>query len=304
MEKVIITGPTGAIGIALIQELIKNKIYVTAVCRENSQRISNIPKSEYVNVVECNLERIANLPQMVSEKYDVFFHFAWDCTTGESRNNTSAQVNNIKYTIEAVEAACKMGCRRFVGAGSQAEYGRVEGILNAGTPTNPENGYGIAKLCAGQLSRIRCQQLNMDHIWTRILSVYGPFDGSGTMIMSAINKLLKGEKPSFTKGEQKWDYLYAKDAGLAMKLIAEKGISGKVYCIGSGKSQMLCQYIEILRDNISTDLPLGIGDIPYAPKQVMQLCADITELTQDTGFRPRYSFEEGIKETIEWCRGA
>ncbi len=59
----------------------------------------------------------------------------------------------------------------FIGAGSQAEYGRVEGKLNSQVPAFPENGYGMAKLCAGQMTRIQCESWESD-IWTRILSVY------------------------------------------------------------------------------------------------------------------------------------
>ena len=57
-----------------------------------------------------------------------------------------------------------------------------------------------------------------------------------------------------------------------------------------------------MRAYISPNAELGIGEIPYAPKQVMYLCADISELTVDTGFVPKYTFEEGIQETIEWYK--
>ena len=77
------------------------------------------------------------------------------------------------------------------------------------------------------MSRILCEQKQIEHIWTRILSIYGPYDGENTMIMSSIGKLLRGEKPALTKGEQQWDYLYSKDAGYAMYLLGEKGVSGK-----------------------------------------------------------------------------
>ena len=124
-------------------------------------------------------------------------------------------------------------------------------------------------MCAGQMSRIACEQEGMEHIWTRILSIYGPCDGMNTMIMSVIRILLNGEKPSCTKGEQQWDYLYAKDAGYALYLLGEKGISGKTYCIGSGKTRQLREYIEIIRDKIDKKLTLGIGEISYAKQQVM-----------------------------------
>lgn len=303
MERAVITGPTGSIGVALIQELIQHNIKVYAVCRPGSKRVDNLPQSPLVSVVACDLRELEHLSDMIHEKCDVFYHFGWDGTFGNARNNMQGQLKNIQYTLDAVEAAARLGCHKFVGAGSQAEYGRVEGKLTADTPAFPENGYGIAKLCAGQMSRILCEQKQMEHVWTRILSIYGPYDSMNTMIMSAIGKLLQGEKPLLTKGEQQWDYLYSKDAGYAMYLLGEKGISGKIYCIGSGMTRTLSDYVKILRDDISPELELGFGEVPYAPKQVMYLCADISELTGDTGFSPRYSFEEGIKETIEWYKG-
>ena len=64
----------------------------------------------------------------------------------------------------------------------------------------------------------------------------------------------------------------------------------------------LKEYIDIIGQNANKNVTIGYGDIPYGPLQVMYLCADITALREDTGFEPRYSFEDGIKETIEWCR--
>lgn len=303
MQRVIITGGTGSIGIALIQKFISEKINVVVICREKSKRIARIPNSSYVTVIKCNIENIKDLPKLIQGKYDVFYHLAWADTFGEGRNNIDSQMRNIEYTLAAVEVAAKLGCKRFVGAGSQAEYGRFEGSLNAMTPTFPENGYGIAKLCAGQLSRIRCRQLGMEHIWTRVLSIYGPCDGEKTMISTVIRQLLEGKRPSCTRGEQLWDYLYAKDAGTAFYLLGEKGKDQKVYCIGSGRAKPLKDYICCVRDMIDPQLPVGFGEIPYGEKQVMHLCADIEELTADTGFLPQYSFQEGIKETIAWMKG-
>lgn len=302
MENVIITGPTGAIGMALMQLLINRNIRVTAICHRGSKKIDRIPFSKKIKIVECNLDEIKSLENVLEPNYDIFYHLAWDCTTGDSRNDIDAQVKNIQYTIDAVEVAAKLGCRKFIGAGSQAEYGRYEGMLNADVPTFPENGYGSAKLCAGQMSRIRCRQLGMEHIWTRILSVYGPYDGEKTMVMSLIRQLLNGQRPKCTKGEQIWDYIYSKDAANALYLLAERGIDGKIYCIGSGKGIPLAEYMRMIRDSINPKLEIGIGDIPYGNKQVMYLWADISELKHDVGFEPVYSFEKGIKETIEWMR--
>lgn len=302
MKKAIITGPTGSIGIALINKLISENIEVVAVCRPGSKRISRIPQPDKVQITECGLDEISKLGDMINGGADVFYHFAWDGTFGNSRNDMRLQNDNIKYALDAVTVAKELGCSKFIGAGSQAEYGRVEGVLRPDTPAFPENGYGIAKLCAGQMTRIMCEQLGIEHVWTRILSIYGPYDGENTMIMSVISKLLKGEKPSLTPGGQMWDYLYSKDVANAFYLLGEKGKNGSIYCLGGGEARPLKEYVEILKDAIDEKLELGFGDVPYGDKQVMHLCADITNLTEDTGFRPEVRFEDGIRETIEWVK--
>ena len=174
MNKIAITGATSMLGIALIKECIINGVEVLAIVHEGSNNLSRIPASPLVNIVECNLE---NLKKMKAEKdstYCVFYHFAWAETSNESRNNISAHILNIQYTIDAVGLASKLGCETFIGAGSQAEYGRVNHTISPVTRCNPENAYGIAKYAAGKLSKIACNNIGIRHIWARIFSVYGP----------------------------------------------------------------------------------------------------------------------------------
>lgn len=283
IQTVIVTGPTGAVGTALCSRLLQAGCTVVAVCRPGSPRAVALPKDANLYVVACDAANLADLPQCMAAaglpmQADAFFHLAWAHTIGAGRNDMPAQIENIRYTIDAVRTAAAMGCRVFVGAGSQAEYGRVDGVLRADTPTNPESGYGMAKLCAGQMSRTEAAALGMDHVWARILSVYGPHDGPNTMISATIQKLLAGQCPDLTAGEQKWDYLYSADAADALYRMACHGRSGAVYPVGSGTARPLREYIETLRDAIDLALPLGLGKIPYGPQQVMFLQADITQL--------------------------
>ena len=113
------------------------------------------------------------------------------------------------------------------------------------------------------------------------------------MIPQVIRKLLAGEKPSLTAGEQIWDYLYAGDAAEALYRMALYGEHGRIYPVGSGIGQPLHKYIEELRDMIDPSLPLGFGEIPYASGQVMHLEANIAVLKEETGFEPKVTFEEG-----------
>ncbi len=307
---VVITGPTGAIGTALIQQCIEQRVKVLAIVRNGSDRKSRLPQSPLLQVVECSLNGLKALDENRLRmsgaelgRYDVFYHFAWAATIGDGRNDMQLQTENIRYALDAVSLAFRLGCHTFIGAGSQAEYGRSDTRLSDQTPTFPENGYGMAKLCAGQMTRLECKRYGMRHIWARILSVYGPGDGEKTMISTVIRSLLAGGRPALTKGEQMWDYLYCKDAARAMYLLGEKGRDEAVYCIGSGQARPLREYIEILRDCIDPGLEPDFGAVPYGDKQIMYLCADIGKLTEDTGFVPEVEFAEGIRETVAWWRG-
>ena len=304
----VITGPTGAVGNALVSVLLQNNITVYAVVRPESARnrflgeANTEAERKNLHLVPCELSDYDSLPERIPSGADAFFHLAWAATTGAGRNDMDAQIENIRASVHAVRAAAKLGCRVFVGAGSQAEYGRFEGKLCPDTPCFPENGYGMAKLCAGEMTRVECAKFELDHIWMRILSVYGPNDGEKSLIMTLIRKFLAGETPAVTKGEQKWDYLYSGDAGRALYLAARNGRNGAVYPLGSGCARPLREYIETVRDAVDPGLPVGFGEVPYAEKQVMYLEADISALREDCGFAPEVSFAKGIQNTIEWVK--
>lgn len=299
MKRVLITGATGAIGSALIKNLIERGVECLVLTHRNSTRTGNLPQSPLVSVLPCSLDEMASLQNETGKNYDILYHFAWMGTSGEGRQDLPLQVQNIRYALDAVELAKRFGCHTFIGAGSQAEYGRVEGELKPDTPTFPENGYGIAKLCAGQMTRERARQLGMRSIWVRILSVYGPFDGPQSMISSTVRKLLAGERAPFTKGEQMWDYLYSADAAEAFREIGERGKDGKIYVLGNGTARPLAEYIRLIGAACGGEGKIDLGAVPYAERQVMYLKADISELRKDTGWEPKTTFEEGIKMTVE-----
>ncbi len=303
MNKVVITGATSMIGRTLIEYLLNKKIKVLAIIRENSQRSKDLPVHKNLNVIECNLSNLTNL-EIEENDYDVFFHLGWDGTFGDKRNDMYLQEKNIKYTLDAVELAKRLGCKTFIGTGSQAEYGRSNDIINENTSERPENGYGIAKLAAGKMSRILANQYNIKHIWTRIFSVYGPYDREQTMIMSSIKNMLKDISPDYTKGEQIWDYLYSEDVAKALYLISIYGTNNTTYCIANGNQQPLKDYIEIIKNQINKDIDLKLGAIPYSDNQVMNLKVNIDLLKKDTGFIPETTFEKGIENTINWYKGS
>ena len=308
MKRAVITGCTGMLGLALIRKLLNEGYEVVAVVRPDSARSENIPEDDRITKVELALDEIDKLPSVLDlfdiSEAEMFFHFAWGGTSGASRNDMDLQNKNIEAALKAVDAAHELGCKVFLGAGSQAEYGRVpEGTKLAGsTPCNPENGYGIAKYAAGKMTRIKAQSFGMKHIWVRILSTYGEFDGVHTMVMSLIRDFSEGKRAACTKGEQMWDYLYCDDAADAFFLAATKGVDGKVYPVGSGQVRPLAEYIKDIRDVTAPSLDIGFGEVDYYPGQVMYLCADLTELQNDTGFAPKTEFKVGVEKTYAWYK--
>lgn len=295
MKRVIMTGATGTIGTALIKKFVSCGIEVLVISRKNSERNLHIPRHPLVSIRYCDLGRLRDLVNDTEKQYDVFYHLAWAGTFGDQRNDLFLQTENIKWALDAVRAAKAFGCHTFIGAGSQAEYGRADAPLTASTPAFPENGYGYAKLCAGYMTRDHAHQLGMKHIWVRVLSVYGENSDPKSIIPALIAQCVDHKPLQCTSGEQVWDFLYSEDAARALLLLGEKGKDGKTYVLGSGEKKRLSEYIKIIRDIAAPGLEINFGAIPYNKNQVMYLCADIEELKKDTGFEPEIPFEEGIR---------
>ena len=245
--RAIVTGATGMIGWNLIQYLVKQNMEVLALVNPGSSRKDCIIKNSCVTIKECDLDDLEQI-ELDDDPYDYFFHLGWKGTHGTGREDMYIQEENVRNSLCAVDLAAKTGCKVFVGAGSQAEYGSsYTEKLNDSLWPHPQTGYGIGKYMAGIMTRKRCQQLKIRHEWVRILSVYGPGDGLHTMVMSGIIKMLQGETAQYTRGEQQWDYLYSADAAKALLAAALHGRDASIYPIGSGKVHRLTEYIEKLR---------------------------------------------------------
>lgn len=174
MKKIVVTGATSMIGSALIEECVKHDIEVYAVLRSASGKQDRLPDSSLVHLIDSSLETLEELPELIPQGCDTFYHIAWG-NTGENRNrSTELQSRNIGYTLAAVRAANALGCKRFIGAGSQAEYGPMDvERISPDSPTNPSTPYGASKLASGHLAGMLCRELGMECIWPRIFSVYG-----------------------------------------------------------------------------------------------------------------------------------
>lgn len=315
IKKAYITGVTGTIGMALLDYLLNDGTEVEAFVRPESSRLDSLetyrlglgnePAERFV-INRTGLDGLFDYATNADIRPDgpaVFYHLGWEGTIGSGRNDADVQKRNVKYSVDAAELAHRLGCTIFVGAGSQAEYGRVDGVIDEDTPLNPETEYGRAKNAARIATAECCRKYGMGHTWVRILSVYGPYNDERTMIMTLINSLLEGREALLTKGLQVWDYLYCKDAARALALMggSEAATGERIYCLGSGEGRPLADYIyDICNECGASKELLKFGAVPYKDQQVMHLLCDIKKAQRELGFMPVYSFKEGIRETIKW----
>ncbi|MCR5063377.1 MAG: NAD-dependent epimerase/dehydratase family protein [Treponema sp.] len=293
MKKILLTGATGMIGSAIVREALMQKYEIACLVRANSARIANIPQNPAVHIIECNITDYETLK--LSEKFDIFIHLAWNKTSVGGRDDVDCQLKNIKYTLDAVRLAKRCGCSVFIGAGSQAEYGVQKVPLTPDLPVQPESGYGIAKYTAGKLSAMLCRQLGLRFNWMRILSVYGPNDGENTLISYVIREFKAGRSPELTKCEQTWDYLHCDDAARAFLAVAEHGVDGKFYPLGSGKGRKLSEYVADIQKSVAPNVPVKFGVKDYYPHQPMYLVADVNELERDTRWKCKVEFPSNLE---------
>lgn len=294
MRQVVVTGASSSIGLAFIDLCIKNNVSVTALARLSSPRSQRIPKHPLVRVVDFSLGNSID----IEAKGAVFYHLAWEGTNRLDRIDPGVQTKNITSTLDLIDAAYRAGCCNFIGTGSQAEYGRVDGLITPESPCNPDTAYGAAKYAAGKLGGLQAKKLGLPFIWARIFSVYGGWDPEYTMLMSLINNMRQGKEMPLTPCGQIWDFLYAEDAARALFLLGQKGKSRQIYHIAHGDTRPLRDYIEDIKTCIPRPELLKIGALPYPPMQVMNLRPDISDLAKDTGFVPQVTFKEGFQRML------
>jgi nucleoside-diphosphate-sugar epimerase len=232
---------------------------------------------------------------------EVFYHLGW-IGVGNAHRYDLEQYDNPRQVIDAIKLAAQVGCHRWVGTGSQAEYGPANRRLDEQAPLRPTTLYGAAKVASWALGQILGERLGLRMVWARVFSTYGPGDAAGWMLTDVIGTLLRGGCPALTQGVQLWDYLHVDDAAEALYRLGAAPCAEGVYNLGSGQARTIRSIVETVRDLIDPTLPLGFGEVPYRPDQVMHLEADVTRLRRDVGWEPRVDLETGLADLIASLR--
>lgn len=297
MKKIVVTGATSFIGIHLIEQLLAKEYYVYAIVRRNSKNLYRLIPKPNLNIIELDMEEYSDIPSFIKEA-ECFCHLAWDGVRMPQRDNREIQQRNYWCSVEAMKAAKKIRCQRFIGIGSQAEYGKMTGKITEEYPCNPNTEYGKAKLETKNTLEELSKRLNIEFVWVRVFSLYGKYDYKGSLIMSCIDKMKKNDKIELTQCIQMWDYLHVYDAARAIIALIEHMEPAEIYNIASGDSKELKAYVEDMRHWLKSKSVVEYGAIPYVDNNIVNFEPSVDKLKKDTGWIPKIDFQDGINMLI------
>ena len=301
MNKILITGATGFVGARVARQLVEHGRDVALLLRETSNlsRIGDLLAR--CTVLRGDLGRLEPLRASIEQfAPQATIHMAWDGVKGAERNSP-VHMQNVCNSLDLYRLARDAGADYFLGLGSQAEYGQMQGRIGEAAETRPTNCYGAAKLATALVLERTAAASDTGFAWLRLFSSYGPDDDPSWLIPYLIRRLLAAERPQVTAAEQVWDYIHVDDVASGIIATLDARARG-IFNIGSGCGLPLRYVIEFIRDRIDPTLPIGFGEVAYRPDQVMHLEADISSLTTATGWSPKISLETGMSNLIDRYR--
>lgn len=297
--RIVITGATSFLGKKLTETILREGHECFAIVRpESVEKLKSLDADELLHIIPCDVTAVdewkASLPS-----FDVFFHLAWSGVGAAGRANPEIQAKNVETTLECMKAAKQLGCKKFVFAGSQAEYGPTDDLTDENHPCSPIIEYGKGKLevlrrCT-ELSRI----LDMDYVHLRIFSVYGEGDHPWTLVSQCVRSFLNGETVDLSLCEQPWNFLYVDDAAEIIYLLGTRETEQGVYNIASSDTRPLKDFVtEMWRLTGEKGNP-NFGGRVNAAEKVYGINPCIEKLQNALQFTPKHTFEQGIKSMIK-----
>lgn len=294
---IMITGASGFIGRKLTELLSEEGHNIFAI----SRRIPEINIGDNVKWISCSMEEIDTLTD-IPRDLDVCFHLAWSGNSGNSRGDYEIQLANVNNSVKLIHYLSKIGCKKFVGAGTLAEYDVQNYIPLDGASPNLTSEYGIAKLATRYFTKAECNNCGIEYVWCFLSNTYGEGNYTNNFINFAAKRMLSGERASFTEAKQLYDFMYVTDTVRALYAAGIKGKNNYSYYLGSGNARPLREYIMELRDAIDPNIELYFGEIPFNGVSLDEEDYDCKKLFEDTGFLPLTKFSEGIKKTVLWLK--
>lgn len=279
MNKIVVTGATSFIGGYLLNELVDSGCEICALVRPNSKNKHNLEGKKNVRVIELGLENIRDLKSRL-DSVDVCYHLAWNGTRVPERYDEELQKSNYVHSLETYEVMKSLGCKVFIGVGSQAEYGFCQDEITEETESEPNTAYGKWKLATGKELVDLGNRDGIRVVWGRIFSIYGKGDYENTLIMSSIRKMKNNEPIDMTKGTQFWNYLYVEDLARILVALKNNDKANGIYNLASDDTRMLKDYILDLKHSLCSDSKINFGAVPYRAEGKVNIMPSIEKLKQ------------------------
>ena len=295
--KAFVTGANGFIGSYLAKALVNDGHEVLCLKRPTSNLDSlesYKDKVDWINNTEDWKSAFKNF------KPSIVYNLAWNGVAAADRVIWEKQVSNVAMQQELLDLTLEVGCKKFVGVGSQSEYGDFEQKIDESYPVDPKTAYASVK--AGSLIILKsfCEIHNIDWYWFRLFPLFGPHEADRWLIPSLIKSISSEDHMDLTPGEQKLSYLYVGECAKAIEMaICADGNSG-VYNICSDNPTPLKTLVTKISDKINPNFKLNFGALPYRYGQCMYMEGDISALRRNIYDLNTSDFDERLEETIDF----
>jgi len=306
----IVTGGAGFIGSNFVRHMLNTYPEYTIVNLDlltyagNKASLSDLMDNPKHIFVEGNITDRNLLDNLIAEyKVDGIINFAAESHVDRSILNPEMFVEtNIEGTLALLDAARKHGLKKYVQVSTDEVYGSLgaEGYFTEDTPLAPNSPYSASKAGADMLVRSYFETYGMDVNITRCSNNYGPFHFPEKLIPLMItNAMDQKNLPIYGDGENIRDWLHVTDHCAAIDLVFHKGKSGEVYNVGGHNERTNNQIVDLIVDrlNVSKDLVKYVEDRLGHDRRY---AIDPIKLETELGWKPKYTFDTGIVETIDW----
>jgi len=278
---VLITGGTGFLGAALVKKLVDSgtKPYVLIRKSSNLDRIKGV----ITNIHLIKSEHLEDL----SERIDVIIHFAWMGVSAEERSSFEFQLKNISLLNNILQFAKRSNTIRFIGIGSQAEYGFYKGPVSEDHPIRFDNAYGSAKNIAFSFMKNFCEQNKVEWNWLRLFSFYGKGEDPNWFLPWMMKTIKQGNELNMSPGDQRYCYMHIDDlAQIILKLINNSNTVNKIYNVCSENEHSLKEIVNHVESQLGiSNSKIKFGALPYRDQQVMVMKGDVSRLKKDLNLK-------------------
>jgi len=297
--KIIVTGGAGFIGSHIAESLIKKGHQTFIIDNLSTGKIDNVDPQAVFYLHDITDRRVAGIFKMV--KPEIVFHHAAQVGVQSSLRQPYHDAKiNILGTLNLLDACVQSGVRKIIYASSAAAYGNPEYVgIDEKHRIEPISLYGISKHTPEHYLKVYKEIYGLDYTVLRYPNVFGvrqDYQGEGGVVAIFLNSLLKGSKPViYGDGQQTRDFIYVKDVVEANLAAINRG-SGAILNVGTGLQTSVNELFGIINKLLNTSIFPSYGHA--RPGDIRHTFFNITKAKQVLGWEPKYSLEDGVKETI------